>query len=247
MTEYLDKLNQLDQELKVAPVHQQVQEINQIVQIIEQKEVVSKAIKPLGILPDQFEDIISQIGETKREKLTIMNHLLNGLRQYLSLRFGIWSLPNLQTAELLKNELDLSTALEIMAGNAYWSKALQEVGIQTVATDSLEWAKTSKTGQNFFTHVEDLDAASAIKKYPKFDLILCSWAPNFGKNDLAVVNCWRQFSSSKLIFIGEKEGATNSSEFWQQMHFVKNTKMHQINASFHSYDFINEQIFEIEK
>lgn len=247
MTDYLRKLTQLDQQLNNSTVHDQVTEIKQIIGFVQQKEVIKKAPAKLGLQPDQFEDILTEVGNDKRKKLAALNHLLNGLRQYLSLRFGIWSLPNLKTAKLLKEDLNINSCLEIMAGNAYWSKALNEVGIKTIATDSLEWAKTSKTGSSKFFPVANLSAIEAIKKYPNFDLILCSWSPNFGKNDIEVINTWRRISKSKLIFIGEKNGATNSSEFWQKSEFVKSNSIKKINHSFQSFDFINEKFYEIEK
>ena len=57
-----------------------------------------------------------------------------------------------------------------MAGNAYWSQALAQVGIKVHSTDSLEWAKTSTTGAKPFYPVEDLPADQAIKKYHTVNL-----------------------------------------------------------------------------
>lgn len=244
---YLNKLNSLDQQLEINEVHQQVAEINEINHIIQEHKILSKAPQPLGFAPDLLEELTQKTSKNERPALIVINNLLNNFRQYLSLTYGIWSLPNLETANLIKKELQVKTALEIMAGNGYWSKALEKVGIKTVTTDSLEWAKTSATGSKKFVNVEDLNAVDAIKKYHNLDLILCSWSPNFGKSDLEVVKTWKKYSQAHLIFIGEKNGATNSREFWDYNRFVKSHSLKRINQSFKSYDFIEEKIFEVEK
>ena len=157
----------------------------------------------------------------------------------------IWSLPNMETAQLFKNELGIETALEVMAGNAYWSKALSEAGIQVWATDSLEWSRSSKTGKKPFYPVENLPADQAVMKYATCDMILCSWAPNFGQADLELIAAKQHYApAARLFFIGEK-GVTNSPEFWTRKHFAKSSELRKINRSFKSYDFIKEKFIEV--
>lgn len=177
------------------------------------------------------------------EKAQEANNLLNNFRSFLSREYGIWSLPNLETAKLIKQEYNAKSSLEIMAGNAYWSKALSEVGIKAIASDSFAWAKSSTTGESPIFETENLDALSAIKKHPEVDLIICSWAPNFGEDDVNILNLYRQLDYQPvLLFIGEKFGATNSTTFWQE---AKTTTNKKVNRSFRSFDFINEKVFEI--
>lgn len=247
MTEFLTKLDIIDKELNNKIIHKQIEEVKQIDQAVAKHTVLESAPSGLGILPDQFEEILEELGDDQQRKLKIAQNMLDSVRQYLSLKYGVWSLPNLETALAIKNEFNVHTALEIMSGNAYWSKAFKEVGIKSVATDSLEWAKSSETGQNGFVTVENLSATDAIKKYPDFDIILCSWSPNFGHSDIDVIKVWKRISSSKLFFIGEKEGATNSTEFWQKVSFINSSSLKRINETFPSYDFIDEKIFEIDR
>ena len=245
MTKFIEKLNIINQKIDNRIVNEQVKEINKIIETVAQKKVLIKSPNRLGLFPDELEEITK---EANFKDVKTMNHLLNSVRQFLSLKFGIWSLPNLTTATLIRKELKVSTAVEIMAGNAYWTKALNEAGIQTIATDSLEWAKTSLTGKKQFSYVENLDAIKAIKKYNTVDLIFCSWSPNFGKSDLDVIASWKKYApNSHLLFIGEKNGATNSPEFWNFTHFKKTPELAKINQSFVSYDFIDEKIFEIDE
>ncbi|WP_251717371.1 SAM-dependent methyltransferase [Lactobacillus agrestimuris] len=248
MNEFLNKLNQIDKELNNNSVHQQVSEINKIIACIDQKQVIRHAPNRLGFYPDEMELLTEEIGKEHERLIKAINNLLNSFRQYLSLHYGIWSLPNLRTAQLIKEKYAANSALEVMSGNAYWSKALNDVGLQVIATDSLEWAKTSSTGKKKFLQVENLDAIKAIEKYQNVDLIICSWAPNFGHSDVKLIKAWQaSASNSKLLFIGEKDGATNSGTFWSQAQFVHSKQLDEINKSFSNFDFIDEKIYEVKK
>lgn len=244
MAEYLEKMTKLDQVLDDPKVHQQVSEVQQIVQNVADKELLEIAPGKLGFLPDEFEELVDKLGQDKKQELYVMNQLLNSVRQYLSLRFGIWSVPNLKLAKTIKEELQVQKALEVMAGNGYWSLALKKAGLDMRATDSLEWAKTSKTGQDAFFKVENFTAVEAVEKFNDVDLIICSWAPNFTQSDLELVKAWKDYNpKSKLIFIGECEGVTNSPDFWEQMKFVENNSTKRINQQFSSFDFIEEKVY----
>lgn len=247
MTDFLEKINHLAAEIDNKQVYQQAKEIMTIIQAIEKKQVLVKAPELLGFYPDELEEIAKEVDPQKIAALKIINQLFNSTRQFLSIHYGLWSLPNLETAQAIKEKLHVKSALEIMAGNAYWTQALNQVGIKTIATDTLQWAKTSRTGQQPFESVLNQSASSAIAQFTAVDLILCSWAPNFNCSDLAAVKAWKKYNpKSHLLFIGEKNGATNSSNFWHQEKFSHSPALRQINQTFTSYDFIDEQIFEIE-
>lgn len=243
MDNYLEKIKILDDEIAQPVVHRQAAQIQQIIKAVSEQKVLSKAPAKLGLLPDEAALIGRQSG--KNQQVTIINHLFNSLRQYLSLHFGIWSLPNLEAASLIKQKWQVKKALEIMAGNAYWSKALAKAGVKVIATDSSEWAKTSLTGAQAMLPVKRFSAEGAIKIFPQADLILCSWAPNFGQADLKAITAWRRYNpQSHLLFIGEK-GVTNSAAFWQKVTFVHSQALHELNAAFTSFDFIDEKFFEV--
>ena len=248
MTDYLSKLALLNKQISHPQVATQVKEINQIVNAIAARELLKKAPVPLGLLPDQYEQILEEIGTEKSQQLKITNKLLNSLRQFLSLRYGIWSVPNLATIQQIQDEFHPKQVLEIMAGNAYWSLGFKTLGIETIATDSNEWAKTSQTGSSPFIPVFDYDAISAIRRFTQADLILCSWAPNFTKDDLNVVQNWQKYNPhATLLFVGEKDGATNSPDFWHKQLFSHSAATTRINDTFKSFDFIDEQIFQVKQ
>ena len=248
MTDFLSKINQLDARLIIESVHQQVEEINNIVATIRQKQVLKRAPEKLGFLPDIAEEICSNHFHSKDQldDFKTINQLLNNTRQFLAIKFGLWSIPNLETAQVIKDQLKVNTGLEIMAGNGYWSKALSQVGVKMTVTDNFNWSKTSNTGVKAFVPVINYDAVTAVKQFNDVDLIICSWAPNFGNSDEKVVNAWQKLNSAThLLFVGERNGVTNSASFWQKEPFLHSKELRLINQTFTSFDFINEQIFEI--
>ena len=190
MKKYQNKLNKLDKELTYLPLHKQVIAIDNIITNLENGKILQKSPNSLGFLPDSLDIMIENTGSS--EKAQEANNLLNNFRSFLSRGYGIWSLPNLETAKLIRQEYNVKSSLEIMAGNAYWSKALSEVGVKAIASDSFTWAKSSTTGEAPIFETENLDAISAIKKHPEVDLIICSWAPNFGEDDLNILHLYRQ-------------------------------------------------------
>ena len=246
MTKYIDKLHALSAQLKNQEIADQVAEICRIDQAVKKRQVLEHAPGKLGLEPDEYEEISWQIPDDQLKNLQTMNNLLNNVRQYLSLEYGIWSLPNLATAKLIMEELGVKTALEVMAGNAYWSKALSAAGMDVVASDSLEWAKTSATGSEPFYPVVNLEAQKAVEKYGDRELILCSWSPNFGDSDIALIAAKRKYApQAHLLFIGERNGATNSRSFWAGNYCTNSRAISRINQSFVSYDFIEEEVFEV--
>lgn len=243
MNSYLATLARVAQ--GIPELEAQAAEIKGLVACVAAKKVLPKAPQPLGLLPDQREKLGQHYGQ---QRIAQADSLLNNLRSFLSWRFGLWSVPNLKTAQLLKDYYHVETVLEVMAGNAYWSKALQAVGCQVVATDSLEWAKTSETGALSFVPVKRLAAAEAVAQYgPQADLLLCVWAPNFNASDCQLVAAWRKLTSRPvLVFVGERDGATNSPRFWQNVPLQSSAGLRKINASFASFDFIDEKIFQVQ-
>lgn len=240
MVKFIDKLTSLDARLGDPAVHQQVQEFLQIVTKLETGTVLDTAPNQFGFAPDWLSE---KLKTSRAKQYREVDHLLNNVRQFISLQFGVWSLPNLQVAQKITT-LYGKSGLEVMAGNALWSAALQQAGCEMVASDSLEWAKSSTTGAKPFFPVKNLAAQEALKQFMQVDFILCSWAPNFGTSDLELVDSWRQLPSKPaLLFVGEQNGATNSGQFWSE---VAVKKVKAANQLFSSFDFIQEEIFEVQ-
>lgn len=246
MTDFKKQLVTIDQKLNISFLHNQVQEVIDILEYLDKKEVLVQAPRPIGLMPDEYDELFWSLPESNRVFLKQADNLLSNFRSYLSRAYGLWSLANLQTAQAIKEQYQVKTSLEVMAGNSYWSAALDKVGVKAISTDSMSWAKTSKTGTQNFYQTEKLDARDAIKKYCNVDLVICCWAPNFGSGDLEVLQAFRKYNSQgNLLFIGEKDGATNTQVFWENARIVNNQKEKMINRTFPNFDFIDEKIYEI--
>ena len=247
MYNYQNKLQILDHELSLNELHIQVNEINQIIEKLNNKEVLDKAPRRLGFYPNEIEELGEKIDSDEIKKLIMANNLLNNFRSFISREFGLWSLANLQTAQQIKESFGTKVGLEVMAGNGYWSKALNEVGVTMIATDSFSWARSSSTGRRPFYPTKSYTAGEAVKTFTQVDLIICCWAPNFGDGDKKILETWRQYGNPKttLLFIGEKNGATNTSAFWREANDIHSPQLRKVNRSFETFDFIKEKIYEI--
>lgn len=247
MTNYQKELITIDQTLAIPEIHEQVREILTILTCLDKRRVLTEQPKPVGLLPDKYDELYWQLKGSKRYLLKKIDNLFNNFRSYLSRKYGLWSLANLKTAQTFKDQYQIKTSLEVMAGNGYWSKALSEVGVKAISTDSMSWAKSSQTGMQSFYQTEKLGALEAIKKYQDVDLVLCCWAPNFGQADLEVLQAFRKYTKagSHLLFIGEKDGATNTDEFWKHAKIINDLQIKRVNQTFPNFDFIDEKVYEI--
>lgn len=246
MTDFRKQLINIDKKLNISLLHNQVQEVVNILEILDKKEVLARAPRPIGLMPDEYDEIFWKLDKNGQILLRRADNLLNNFRSYLSRAYGLWSLANLETAQLIKDQYQVKTSLEVMAGNSYWSAAFNKIGVKAISTDSMSWAKASKTGTQGFYQTNKLSAGDAIKKYPNVDLVLCCWAPNFGKGDLEVLQAFRKYNhQGHLLFIGEKDGATNTQEFWENAKIINSSAEKVINQTFPNFDFIDEKIYEI--
>ncbi|MBD5429362.1 SAM-dependent methyltransferase [Lactobacillus sp.] len=246
MTDYKELLVSIDKKLNISCLHQQVQEVVNILNCLDKKDILPKAPAHIGFLPDEYDELFWKVSSEERVLLKQADNLLNNFRSYLSRSYGLWSLANLKTARIIKDQYQVNTSLEVMGGNSYWSAAFDRIGVQAVSTDSMSWAKTSNTGNHRFYKTEQLDAQNAIKKYREVDLVICCWAPNFGDSDLEVLTAFRKYNTHGiLLFIGEKDGATNTAKFWEHARIISSSKIRQVNQTFPNFDFIDEKIYEI--
>lgn len=243
---YIKRLEQLKSSLPIPVLVNKISTLQMIDQMLKKRQVPKKPIINIQLSPREIEQYQDLIEPRKYDELQIINHVLSNFRQFVSLEYGIWSIANLKTAQLLKEEYNLTTGLEIMSGNGMWSRAFTQVGIKMFTTDDLSWEKTSNTGAKQFVKIEDLAAIDALKKYgQQIDFIFWAWAPNFGEEDYKFLQEYRNLEEKPLLLmVGEYLGATNSRIFWQNATKQK-IKNIQINDSFSSFDFIDEKIWLI--
>lgn len=217
---------------------------------------------PTMLLPDDIQDTIFQkvnqqypqgdprgdrLWNKYNEELPKLDAALRNFRDYLEDTYGMWSYVNAPFAHALSDYLNGAPVLEIMAGNGYISKGLRNnrPTQQIYTTDSQDWVKENETGKHPVTAIEKLDAISAIKKYGnQVDYVIMSWAPDKGDADWQVLQLLRRdYPDVKLLVIGEKNGATNSKQFWQEAVLSQDEALKRVNVQLHSFDLIDEQVY----
>ncbi|GKQ42672.1 hypothetical protein RD055328_05950 [Companilactobacillus sp. RD055328] len=182
-------------------------------------------------------------------KLEKLDSLLSYFRQFLQENFGYWATITRPFMDTFIQEFHCQKYLELMAGNGYISEYLREHDILSIATDSTQWAQNSKTGQDTITDIEELDALTAFKKYAnEVDAIIIAWSPDYDEIDYQILQEYRKMKESKPYFfiIGEKNGATNSKKFWENVHIISDNRVTNINEKYPKYDIVNDKLYLIE-
>lgn len=171
------------------------------------------------------------------ELMALEDELLN-LRQVVIEDFGIWHIFSQEWVADLKEYVGPGLGLELMAGNGVLSASISEL----IATDNLDWAGQDNESPQAWQRVEQLDAISALERYGlKANYIILAWAPDTSQIDWKILNWLRiKHWSGKFIVIGERNGATNSSKFWQEANLLKPRLLNQHHQAI---DFINDEVF----
>lgn len=170
--------------------------------------------------------------------------VLGDYREYLASRFGIWAHTTpAMIADLAR--LPGKRYLEIMAGNGYISAGLRHLGQQVMATDTLEWVAENETGRQLVTKVTAMDALTAVQTYGQtVDYIIMSWSPDGVPIDWQVLQLIRRHCPQvPLLCIGEKNGCTGSTAFWQGAHYHHGQAVQRLNQHFVPFDLVQEQLF----
>lgn len=155
----------------------------------------------------------------------------NGIRPSL-MRAGYYVAATRENAKSIKANIGEGVVLDVMAGRGFFTKALREVGVKTIATDDNSWGISS--------HVETLDAIEAIDKYAKdIDYVMIAWAPL--QSDLDHKILWhirKNHPHLTIINVGESSGGcTGSDIFWEDAEEDLNYPYihHETFASTHDY------------
>ncbi|APX72801.1 hypothetical protein M5C72_06770 [Companilactobacillus allii] len=175
--------------------------------------------------------------------LNNFDHDLGEFRTYLQTRFGYWATITKDFMKVWSDSFGDAKYLEVMAGNGYISKELQELGKTSICTDNKSWAKQSKTGHDSLIDVERLDALSAIDKYhDQVDYVILAWSPDRDEVDCDILKKIREYGLM-LIVIGEKYGATNSKKFWDNAEFVDYEAIDELNKIYSRYDLVHDEVY----
>ena len=172
----------------------------------------------------------------------LVRHLRDALIEYFSM-YGFVSTPFVQD---LSDYTAGYPVLELMAGHGYLSAGLRACQPKQtiIATDNKSWRhQPGVTLRQPVTKVKKMSALSALANYgDSVAVILMSWAPDTSEDDWEVLHAIRtQYRNKKFLVIGEENGATNSKAFWSEAKLKP-----LLNTHHQSFDFINEQVFEVE-
>ena len=235
--------------------------------VIESDHLIKQGLLPQDLpelmLPDDIQDQIfkdingrfkpgdpkgDQLWNELSDALPKLDKQLRSFRDYLESQYGMLAYISAPFIKDLADSIGDSPVLEVMAGNGYISKGLNDLGVKVFPTDSLEWVDENQTGKHQLIPVEKLDALAAIAKYQsQVKYVIMSWSPDKQTIDVDVLNAIRKADNDlELIVIGEKNGATDSKAFWQQAHFIKPETAKQLNRHHQPFDLIKDQIYLVD-
>jgi len=226
------------------------------------------APQPLPVLqvPDDFQDqLMTRInatyaphdpaGDAEWDRLSAalpkVDQLLRDFRDYLEDQYGMWAYINAPFLKDLAEFVGDRPVLEVMAGNGYISKGLQNLHPQQhiITTDSKAWTKEAdnQTGKHPVTTIEGLDAVSAFEKYAgDIDYVIMSWSPDKLTIDWDLLQAIRASDHQvPLICIGEQYGATGSKQFWDQAIYQDGAAVDKLNAHYRPFDLIHDQVYVV--
>jgi len=173
---------------------------------------------------DTIDSILTQIS-SKQIPSSYPDYLFNNFNKW-SLRDKFikqmgFSLMSLDWIIPLSKWIGSRKCLEVMSGTGSLSFALQQQGINIMATDDFSWTGEDNWNQskNYWTNIEGIDAIEAVKKYGKdVNVIIMSW-PYMDDIAHKVLQEMREVNSfCTMIFIGEGYGGcTASDEFFDNI------------------------------
>ncbi|KRL22498.1 hypothetical protein [Lentilactobacillus kisonensis] len=236
--------------------------------VIESDHLIKAGLLPQDLpellLPDDIQDqIFNQINQRfdkndpkgdevwnqLTDALPKLDKQLRSYRDYLEAEYGMWAYISAPFVKDLADYIKPNAAVEIMAGNGAISKGLKDLGVTVYPTDNLGWVAENQTGKHQMTPVEKLDALAAIQKYQnQVKYVIMSWSPDKSPIDVAVLNAVRSANNDQLtlIVVGEKNGATNSTQFWQAANYIEPEATKKLNRHHQPFDLIKDRVYLID-
>ena len=134
--------------------------------VIESDHLIKQGLLPQDlpelILPDDIQDQIfkdingrfkpgdpkgDQLWNELSDALPKLDKQLRSFRDYLESQYGMWAYISAPFIKDLADSIGDSPVLEVMAGNGYISKGLNDLGVKVFPTDSLEWVELIVVGE----------------------------------------------------------------------------------------------------
>lgn len=163
--------------------------------------------------------------------------------------FNYVSLPWIKDLSTFIGDNDV---VEIMAGNGYISAGLSGLNPNrtVIATDNFSW-EDQDLKPNPVYNVMKMEAILTLERYIKKDnptTVIMAWAPDTSTADLLVLEYLRHsgffdLPNNQFIIVGEKNGATNSPQFWK--HAILDTPA-LLNKNHQPFDLIHDKVFTVQ-
>ncbi|MBS9334519.1 SAM-dependent methyltransferase [Fructobacillus sp. M1-13] len=239
----IDRLQSLEKHYQKQPkALKRLQAVKLTLTALKQKQLPQKPLPQLLFSKRQLE---------RDPALLPLDEAMSELRETLIQTYGIWFLPNQAFVADLKAYLNGRAVIELCAGNAVLSAALQELGVDAQPVDNLDWQGQDNERPKPWTAVTQADAFSTVtkaiafkKQFPTGDLplFLMAWSPNENELDWKILKVLRASGLSfDFVVIGEKNQATNSKRFWQQAEL---TKPIELNAHYQAFDAFQDAVYQ---
>ncbi|MBM7616806.1 hypothetical protein JOC36_000339 [Weissella uvarum] len=181
-----------------------------------------------------------------REPLEQVDYCLRNIRDEFIEDFNMYAYLTPKFLKAVSAYLAGRPTLELMAGQGYLSAGLKALNPdQTIiTTDNQDWLNQPVTAVEPVIPVENLDAMTALERYGRqVEVVLLSWAPDTSDIDVKILAAMRgNYPEVEFLVIGEQDGATNSSQFWQ---VAKLTELTTLNQTRPQFDLIDEKIYQV--
>lgn len=134
---------------------------------------------------------------------------------------GMWALVDQRWTKVLADWIGKRRVLEVMAGMGWLAKALEDHGIDIIATDNGSWNDRVE-GMNGPVHkIIRLDAVKAVRKYTgSVDILMVSWPPYGDKKIIKACSIWG--TDRPIVYIGEWDGCCTTDAFFEHFKEDKN-------------------------
>ncbi|WP_125703441.1 SAM-dependent methyltransferase [Lacticaseibacillus daqingensis] len=241
--DYWQRLTETASQLTQPTVHAQFIAMRDWRTAVAANRLPAQPLPPLGLDP------LTGLGAPPAlaVALTVFDHLARHFRQYIAYHYGMWAFVSQSLFTTWQTLYGPRRYLEVAAGNGYVSKGLASMGNPVITTDPLAWVTHNKTGQTPLVPVTRAGATAALWRYgAQVDAVVMAWSPDNEWSDAAFLRCLRtHFPQLELFVIGERNGATNSTLFWQQAEFVTDRRLLPLNRAMPRFDAINDRIYRI--
>ena len=132
--------------------------------------------------------------------------------------------------------------LEVMSGKGTLAYALQEKGVNVIATDDFSWHENMKWN-SLWTKITDMDALTAIETYgEECDVLIMSWAPYNKPIGYEVLQKYHEVNPNGiLLVIGEGYGGcTADNNFFHHFEEIEDESFDAVISAYQPWETLHD-------